>query len=129
MYENLVHILAKKSIRKTAWALSSLDNYTDLILEANTRFRNNKERICGFKEEVKKLLRLTRDTLASLADAKDVLKANKQRIAELKEEKAAIAALQVIRDVEASQCVTEFKLSKKQVREQSMDRGVKLRSW
>ncbi|KAL2633741.1 hypothetical protein R1flu_005220 [Riccia fluitans] len=85
--------------------------YTDKILKANARSRNNKERISGFIEEVKKLSRLIKDALASLVYVKDVLEANEQRITKLTEEKAAVAVLQVKRDTEASQWIAELRVA------------------
>ncbi|KAL2633901.1 hypothetical protein R1flu_005380 [Riccia fluitans] len=93
MYENLTQILVEMVHLGIRMGLI----YMDLILEASTRFRHNKEWISGFKEEVKKVSRLIKDAIAFLTDVKDIMKANKQRIAELTKKKGAAAVLQVRR--------------------------------
>ncbi|KAL2623578.1 hypothetical protein R1flu_003783 [Riccia fluitans] len=82
--------------------------YLDLMLEATARIRNNENRISSFKDEVKKVKELTKEAMNSLDTLVEVQKANKWRIAELVEEKAAMAVLQVKRDTEASQRVAEL---------------------
>ncbi|KAL2634955.1 hypothetical protein R1flu_006434 [Riccia fluitans] len=104
MDENLTKILVETVHLGNRMGLT----YKDLILEANMRFRNNEEWINGYKEEVKKLSGLTKDVLASLIDAKDVLKGNEERISKLMEEKATMAVLQVRRDAKASQWMAEL---------------------
>ncbi|KAL2650452.1 hypothetical protein R1flu_018580 [Riccia fluitans] len=89
MYEQSTQILAETIHLGNHMGVIDID----LILEANARFRDNEEWIRSYKEEVKKLFRLIKKALDSLAKEEEVLKAYEQRIIELTEDKIAMAIL------------------------------------
>ncbi|KAL2649337.1 hypothetical protein R1flu_017465 [Riccia fluitans] len=104
MYEQSTETLAEATCLENHKGLS----YTDLVHGISVQFRNNEDRINGFKEEVKRLSGLTKESLPSLTNLVEVQKANEQRIADLVKEITEMATLQVKKDAEASQQVAEL---------------------